>query len=33
VIRDFWRLPESLLAKLNVVASNVAVLPAYGDSM
>ena len=33
VIKDFWRLPESLLAKLNVVASNVAVLPAYGDSM
>lgn len=33
VIRDFWRLPDNLLAKLNVVASNVAVLPAYGDSM
>ena len=33
VIRDFWRLPENLLVKLNVVASNVAVLPAYGDSM
>ncbi|WP_297323491.1 LexA family transcriptional regulator [uncultured Bartonella sp.] len=33
VIRDYWRLPDNLLAKLNVVASNVAVLPAYGDSM
>ncbi len=33
VIKDYWRLPENLLSKLNVVASNVAVLPAYGDSM
>lgn len=33
VIRDYCRLPDNLLAKLNVVASNVAVLPAYGDSM
>lgn len=33
IIRDFWRVPEHLLVKMNVLASNVAVLPAYGDSM
>lgn len=33
VIRDFWHLPDGLLARLNVVSSDLAVLPAYGDSM